>query len=84
MSQKKKRKAVQIQYKSNRALKQKPDKNSIIIIKKTTYPLHILYLSVESRKYCQVEIKDLPNGLGNDKHPNIKMGQEYRKFRKNI
>lgn len=39
---------------------------------------------MESRKYCQVEIKDLPNGLGNDKHPNIKMGQEYRKFRKNI
>lgn len=30
------------------------------------------------RKYRQVEIKDLANGLERDKPPNIKMGRENR------
>lgn len=32
----------------------------------------------DSRKYCQLEIRDLANGLEKDKHPDIKIGKEDR------
>lgn len=59
-------------YKSNRTLKQKPDKIAL----KNNYTPTYVPMEIDSRKYCQVDIKDLANGLENDKQPDIKMVRE--------